>query len=75
MEYVEPITNLFVTLDVHDVRPIALNKLSSLSRSTNYIVDAVDNEELVVESELIVVLVLRHLDLIRVLLLIRVFRQ
>ena len=68
VEHVEPITNLFVTFDVHDVRPTALNKLSSMSRNTNDVVDAVDKEELVVESELVVALVLRLLDVIRVLL-------
>ena len=55
-------------LDVRDVRPTALNKLSSMSRNTNDVVDAVDKEELVVESELVVALILRLLDVIRVLL-------
>jgi hypothetical protein len=39
-----------------------------MSRSTNDVVDVVDKEELVVEGELVVALVLRLLDVIRVLL-------
>ena len=39
-----------------------------MSRSTNDIVDVVDKEELVVVGELVVALVLRLLDVIRVLL-------
>ena len=39
-----------------------------MSRNTNDVVDVVDKEELVVESELVVALVLRLLDVIRVLL-------
>ena len=73
VEHLESIENLFVTLDVCDVRPTELNQVSALSRNTNDVVDVVDKEELVVECELIVALVLRILDVIRVLLLIHVF--
>ena len=68
VERVEPIEDLFVTLDACDVRPTEPNKVSSMSRNTNDVVDVVDKEELVVEGELVVALVLRLLDVIRVLL-------
>ena len=48
-----------------DVRLTALNKVSSMSRNTNDVVDVVDKEELVVEGELVVELVLRFLGVIR----------
>ena len=39
-----------------------------MSRSTNDVVDVVDKEELVVDGELVVAIVLRLLDVVRVLL-------
>ena len=68
VEHVEQSEGSFVTLDVDDVRPTELNKVRSRSRSTNDVVDVVDTEELVEEGELVVELVLRLLDVIRVLL-------
>ena len=51
-----------------DVRLTAPDRVSSMSRNTNDVVDVVDNEELVVEGELVVAFVLRLPDVIRVLL-------
>ena len=67
-EHVESLENLFVTLDACDVRPTEPNRVSSMSRNTDSVVDVVDKEELVVVGELVVALVLRLLDVIRVLL-------
>ena len=51
-----------------DVRLTAPDRVSSMSRNTNDVVDVVDNEELVVEGELVVAFVLRLPEVIRVLL-------
>jgi len=67
VEHVESIEDLFVTLVVCDVRPTEPNRVSSMSRNTDGVVDVVDKEELVVEGDLIVALVLQLLDVIRVL--------